>query len=171
MLRNLPQLINPKQLAFEGGQLEGVVNLMDMLRLQDRLCDTQGTVYINWEFIRNEKYHPTIQGVIQATLSVLCQRCLQPMDWVIDTKIALLVQEEGEKEEDVPIGYEVLALTKSSCLVPLIDLIEDELILALPFVTKHTSCPSNDYQLPDNLSQDNTFQVNPFNILSKLKNS
>ena len=105
---------------------------------------------------------------MQSEFSVLCQRCLQPMLWPIDTKMALIIlNKKPNQHEELPVKYEVLTLTSTQ--VPLITLIEDELILALPIVVRHTVCPSNEYQLSDSLTEHNIFPNNPFHILSQLK--
>lgn len=169
MLEELPVFIDPKRLSQENGHLKGKFALAQMERLHADLCEIKGNVYIDWSFAFDEHRHPTIQGRVQAQLSMYCQRCLQPMEWAIDAEVALVILAEGQEEEDLPTGYEVLTLTKTP--VSLITLIEDELILALPLVAKHAVCPSNEYQLPETFSKSekHNFQPNPFQVLSELK--
>ena len=69
------------------------------------------------------------------------------------------------KLNDLPVGYESLTLTKIP--VSLTTLIEDELILALPIVVKHTDCPSHEFQMCE--TENNNIQNNPFHVLSSLK--
>lgn len=168
MLKDLPSLIEPSLLAFQGCRLKGRVALTQMKRLCNSLCDVRGDVYIDWLFATDDKQRPIIEGSMQTQLSILCQRCLQPMHWPIDTKTALIIlNKEPNQDDKLPVKYEVLTLTSTQ--VQLITIIEDELILALPIVAKHTVCPSNEYQLPDSLAEHNTFSNNPFHVLSQLK--
>ncbi len=164
MLKNLPTLIDPKRLALHGAHLKGQVALAEMSRLHENLCEIRGDVHIDWLFATDEQNRTTIQGKVQTQLFLQCQRCLQPMSYPIDAKVALMVVTEKQKN-DLPAGYEALTLTSTP--ISLITLIEDELILALPIVAMHTTCPSNEYK-PQNI-ENNTFQNNPFQILSKLK--
>jgi len=151
MLKDLPTLIEPKQLALETRHLKGKIALAQI-----------------WLFAQDEKGRPTIQGDMQAPLSVLCQRCLQPMRWVCNTKVALIIlTDEQIENEKLPVGYEAITLTSTQ--VSLIRLVEDELILALPIVTMHKKCPSNEFQLAESLLENNTYKNNPFNVLSELK--
>jgi len=166
MLKDLPTFIEPKQLAFQDTRLKGAVALAQMSRLHDSLYDSKGDVNIDWLFGLDDKQRPTIVGRVQAQLSLQCQRCLQAMPWAIDANVALMILKEGQTEDDLPVGYESLTLTKIP--VSLTTLIEDELILALPIVVKHTVCPSNEFQMRES-ENNNNVQNNPFHVLSSLK--
>ena len=172
MSKNLPTKIDPKRLAFQGSQLTGEITLKLMSRLLDSLHDGEGKVFIDWLFWLDDKQRPAVEGVLQAELFLVCQRCLQPMPWTIDTSIAwvFLNQQEPSFEEETPAGYEPLSLINSQ--VSLITLIEDELILNLPIVARHTTCPTNEYQvssMDEDKNEDKSLRENPFQVLSKLK--
>jgi uncharacterized protein len=161
-------LIEPKELALKGCHLKGTVALAQMTRLHYNLCEVQGEAQIDWLFSIDEKQRSTIQGNLYAQLSIQCQRCLQPMPWLIDKKIALIIltnEQDEQNDEEIPAGYETIILTNTP--VSLITLVEDELILALPIIAKHNECPFNEYQLSDHLNE--SFKNNPFHVLSALK--
>lgn len=100
-----------------------------------------------------------------------CQRCLQEFDYHIDTENrVLVVDNELELEvdaEDPDAPERILSSTHLNAL----DLVEDELILSLPYVPRHDKCP----ELPEALqSQDEEAEdekPNPFAVLSQLKKS
>jgi uncharacterized protein len=167
MLNKLPTWIEPKRLATDNSRLKGAIALTQMSRLQDSLSEMSGEVYIDWLFTLDDKQRPLISGQTQAQLSILCQRCLQPMLVPVEIPMALVIffHEPREDEQLLP-NYEVITLPNSQ--VSLVGLIEDELILALPQVVKHDRCPSNQYQLSDN-GKNNFRQNNSFQVLSKLK--
>ncbi|RKZ90636.1 MAG: hypothetical protein DRR19_09475 [Candidatus Parabeggiatoa sp. nov. 1] len=170
MLKSLPTWIFPKRLALARDNLKGHVALAQMERLHDSLCDVQGDAHIDWSFAMDDKQRPTISGSVHAQLPMLCQRCLQPMLWPVDKRVALVIlTHEPTENEELPAGYEANTLINTPN--SLITLIEDELILALPIVAIHSICPSNEYQLQETLAEDLTFQNNPFYVLSKLKNN
>jgi uncharacterized protein len=172
MLKGLPTYIDPKRLALFGDRLKGRVALALMSRLRDSLCDVQGDAQIDWLFALDDKQRPMISGRVHAQLPQQCQRCLQPMLTEIDTKMALVVLDsetsQNSQNEELPLGYETITLTSTP--VSLITLIEDELILALPIVAKHTACPSNECQYVSSIAEDKTLKNNPFQVLSQLKN-
>jgi uncharacterized protein len=106
----------------------------------------------------------------QATLSLVCQRCMAPVDEVISferdfrfvASEALAEVEDEESEEDV------LVLSKA---FNLLELIEDELLMSTPLVPKHEVCPQPvKLQAADpafvELVQE---KPNPFAMLQQLK--
>lgn len=101
-----------------------------------------------------------------------CQRCLQDYEYpvVVDT-IFEVVETEDELDEDED-DVEALDRVLASRNLDLFGLIEDEVILALPYIPRHDSCPS----LPKALSVEDelvleTEKPNPFAVLGKLKKS
>lgn len=100
-----------------------------------------------------------------------CQRCLEPVALDLDLARALrFVADEATAEAlDADSDDDVLALPRS---LDLHDLIEDELLLALPLVPMHATCPS---QLPvsaGSLADEGAGALpakHPFAVLSALK--
>jgi uncharacterized protein len=113
---------------------------------------------------------PWLHLSAQATLSLICQRCMAPVDEVISLERdfrfvaseALAEVEDEESEEDV------LVLSKS---FNLLELIEDEFLMSTPLVPKHDVCPQPvKLQAADpefvELVQE---KPNPFAVLQQLK--
>ncbi len=71
---------------------------------------------------------------------VLCQRCLMRMQQPLEVQRSFLfVADEAEAERlDEESDDDVMVLTRS---LDLAELVEDELILALPLVPRHNACP------------------------------
>ncbi|HHB92461.1 MAG TPA: hypothetical protein ENK59_04515 [Thioploca sp.] len=170
MLETLPEWIHSQHLAAKRHNLIGQVAVS---KLSQRLCDNlysrDGYVQINWQFILDNKKRPTIYGQIQAQLQMLCQRCLTPLTNTVNNEVALVIfTEEPSKYEKIPPNFESIILPNKP--VSLFMLIENELILALPIVAKHEVCPTNEFQLKDEQTDDFIEQdENPFNVLAKLK--
>lgn len=109
----------------------------------------------------------TLTGFVVLT----CQRCMQDFDYAIDAKNQVLVvanELELDIDADDPDAIErILGTVQINAL----DLVEDELILSLPYVPRHTQCP----HLPEALAiQDEEAEdekPNPFAVLSQLKKS
>lgn len=76
----------------------------------------------------------------RTALQLVCQRCLQPMTVVLEVHPSLrFVHGEARAEAlDEDSDEDVLALTPTLDLQPLV---EDELILGLPLVPRHPTCP------------------------------
>ncbi|MGG4604466.1 YceD family protein [Paenalcaligenes sp. Me131] len=109
---------------------------------------------------------------VNGSMFLQCQRCLQDYECpvVVDTLFEVVNTEAelDEGEDDVETPDRVLA----SLNLDLFGLIEDEVILALPYIPRHDVCPS----LPGALSEEDasgleTEKPNPFAVLGKLKKS
>ena len=76
----------------------------------------------------------------QATLALVCQRCLGPVATTLDARRSFLFVEDEERAAalDAELDDDVLALPRH---LDLRALVEDELLLALPLVPRHAVCP------------------------------
>lgn len=74
-------------------------------------------------------------------LPLECQRCLKPVVTGVDAERSFLFVrgEDAAAQLDADSEHDVLALTRA---LDLRELIEDELLLALPLVPRHDVCPS-----------------------------
>ncbi len=74
---------------------------------------------------------------VSATVTLICQRCLAPLQWPVDsTGRVALVATPGEAERLPDTLETVLA---PDYRISLRDLVEEELLLALPLVPRHVN--------------------------------
>ena len=111
---------------------QGILPLAAMSRLRDSLAATDGVVTFDLEFGKDDLGVAHIHLRADASLPLTCQRSLEQFDLPvhIDTRLGLITQEA--EEAALPTGYEPL-LTNDGAL-RLADVVEDELILALPVI-------------------------------------
>lgn len=146
MLNSLPASIDPLRLADEGAHLVGHLSTRPMRRLAAAIAqggapaapetDSEGQasqVSINLQFGRSPQGVRQMQGTIKASLSVRCQRCLQEMtvDLLAEPALVLLPDKGANtatEEGDTLVVKKPLAL---------IELVEEELLLAMPMIPKH----------------------------------
>lgn len=99
-----------------------------------------------------------------------CQRCLQPFaePLAVDRRIRFVRGEAAAEALDAEIEDDVLALSKS---LDLRELVEDELLLALPIVPRHDACPQPLPLPADSASppEDVPDRPHPFAALQRLK--
>lgn len=146
---------------------EGSVALASMSRLRDSLAATGGSVSYEIEFGKDELGIANLWIRAQADLSLLCQRSLEPFDFPvrIDTRLGLI--EEESEEAGLPPGYDPLLVEKNGQL-RLADVIEDELILALPVVPLKPGVePVERTWRGDEAEEPDA--SNPFSVLQKMK--
>jgi len=172
MLDRLPVLINPLSFSDKGKVLVGSIEISELTRLSDVLFDNSGIVEVNFSFNREGRV-PTIQGEIKADLMLECQSCSKKLDWSINSIIKLGIVQSLEQADRLASDCEPLMLETEK--ISLNDLIEDELLLALPDFPKHDyECVGRGGIEFDALEEEIEPQVetnNPFSVLAKLKNT
>jgi uncharacterized protein len=125
-------------------------------------------------------YHLTLQrdplgfvlakGSIQTTVSLTCQRCLRDMTWPIDAVVAVGIVESEGLLQRLPESLE--PHLASAGVVRVADLVEDELLLALPLVATHAApeaCAAAGEPGPPDNGSGRDDDENPFAVLARLK--
>jgi len=106
-----------------------------------------------------------LQARTRATLQ--CQRCLQPMHeaLAVDRWFRFVASEDEAARLDEETEDDVLVLSRA---FDGLELLEDELILALPIVPRHETCPE---PLPSSAGDDEVEEEtpNPFAALAALR--
>ncbi len=104
-------------------------------------------------------------------LAQTCQRCLGPVvvPVVVEREFRFVATEEQAELEDEESEEDVLVLSRD---FNLLELVEDELLMALPLVPKHEDCPVPvKLQVADpDFVVDTQQMPNPFAMLQQLKN-
>lgn len=110
---------------------------------------------------------------VQASPTVVCQRCLEPFDWTVDSQAELqLVGSEAELDTDDPVSDEELDDGYEKVLgsghFDIFEQIEDELILALPYIARHPAC-SPEASAGADTPEPEPERRNPFAALGELR--
>jgi uncharacterized protein len=171
----LPVHIDPLRMAETRRLLQGHVALAEMARLAESLQESGGDVAVSLEFGIDEEGIRYMRGRIQAEVGLECQRCLETMRHVIDNDFALALVHSATEAEALPSHYEPLQLDNQPLFLR--DVIEDELLLALPIVARHAKeecsveladaeAPAETDERKDTGKEE---KVNPFSVLAGLK--
>lgn len=143
----LPGNIDPWRLAAESGRLEGVLALAALPRLAAVLNRADGAVMVALAAGIDPGGVRFIAGSLQTQVELVCQRCLGLLSWPLDVEVSLgLVHSEAEAD-CLPEKYEPLLVPEGVLRVA--DLVEDELLLALPQIPRHadaSDCETRDDQ-------------------------
>jgi uncharacterized protein len=135
MSGRLPHNVQPVRLAETGAILHGKLPLSEMNRIAEHLHDTEGSVEVDLEFGIDESGTRYVRGRLQTVLHLVCQRCLQALAYPLDLSVLLALVSPGYREAELAERYELLTLTEPT--IELKNLVEDELMLALPLVPAH----------------------------------
>lgn len=133
----MPEFIDPWRLAEQGGTIEGEIPLARMSRMDGLLENRRGNVVFSLGFSRDDKRRPRIHGRVQAGLALTCQRCLGSLELPVDAQVELAVIEVSAEANRLP--EECDPILADDGRVRLLDLLQDELLLAIPQVPMHES--------------------------------
>ena len=128
----LPETVDAWRMVAARRTFEGSIPFREMPRLRDALASVDGSVRYEIEFGRDEMQVAYVGLKLDAALPLTCQRSLEAYEEQvsIDERLGLISKES--EEAALPPGYEPL-LTETG-EINLADVVEDELILALPVV-------------------------------------
>jgi uncharacterized protein len=151
MSNALPDHIDPWRAAKNGLSFGGTLPLERFPRLLEvGIVDegeTLARVEYQLDFGRNAQRHLILEGRARVRLRVRCQRCLSDLWLDLDAPLALRlvrIEPTGEASET---GYEPLVVTDD--VIDPRELIEDELLLAIPPFPRH---PVGECQPPASMS-------------------
>ncbi|MFN0182669.1 MAG: YceD family protein [Aquabacterium sp.] len=145
-----PRRLDVLAFAAAGARLQGAEPMLQLARLaatQDAAADAGGKV--SWSVQGSKREREGLEAEhwlhiqADATVQPTCQRCLQPLPIAlrVDVRVRFVRDERQAEELDAQSDdYDVLAATGRE---DLLDLIEDELLLQLPFAPLHDVCPQS----------------------------
>ncbi len=164
MFPDMSTSIEPEKLATSGACLSGHVALSELVRMVEQVLNPEGLVSFRLLFGRNAHGVVEITGNLAATVTVICQRCLNEMELQLDNPVHIGVVGSHEQAKYLADDLEPIVAVENE--ISLLDLIDEELALSMPLAPLHAqeNCPA---------SQSGTrytpVKQNPFVILEKLK--
>ncbi|WP_119153745.1 YceD family protein [Caldimonas tepidiphila] len=171
-----PQRLDVQEFARAGGVLEGRTPTASLERLAAEAHPEAPPVgEVAWRAegrqVEQRAHAPQVWLDLSARgeIHLECQRCLGPVQVPLEVRrsFRFVSDEARAAEEDVEAEEEVLALTRA---LDVPELIEDELLLALPLVPRHEECPQ---PLPmvaeDEEEEEEEPRPNPFAALEALR--
>ncbi len=151
--------------------ISGSLSLTDLPRLA-KLLESGGSAEFELNFSRDESRRVQVNGRITAELVLQCQRCLGAVSMLAEREIHLVVVDGLDEAEQLPAAVDPLLIEENTRL-RLHDLLEDELILALPQAAMHKQdeCRAVTQHIIElePADEDGVDRANPFAELAKLK--
>ena|SRR3990167_3527321 len=165
----LPREVSPLKYADQGRRLSGVIALSQLPRVMEVIEDAhEGDVEIELEFSCDEQRQKLLKGRLEASVSLLCQRCLAPVRLPVHSDFTLGMVLNDEQARNLPKCYEPLMVEPEH--LDLYDVVEEELLLSLPMFAYHEQCQSDMRKGSDAENADPALKKpNPFSVLSVLK--
>ena len=162
MSHRLPEHIDPWRIAEGEENIAGVLGVAQMVRLAEGVLGADDEVSIEIRGLAAGG-RAIIEGRATLVVSMTCQRCLEPVGIPIEAEFRLGLVEEEHGMAGLPADLDPMILRRSdTCSLP--QLVEDELILALPIVPRHPKACAEEYS-----TRDRSTQVRrPFSELGEL---
>ncbi len=138
-----PRRVDLRTLARQGAMLAGMLQPQALPRLAQSVESIDAGTWSGRGELRDLKGgEPQVWLHLQANAPVklVCQRCLQTLEEAlqVDRSFLFLPDEDEVARLDEELDDDVLLLPR---FFDLLELVEDELILALPIVPRHEVCP------------------------------
>ncbi|HEY9572408.1 MAG TPA: DUF177 domain-containing protein, partial [Pusillimonas sp.] len=156
-----------------GREVHGQAPIARFERLIEDLPEQADTT-VSWAVrgMQDARGRAFLQVDVKAAPTLECQRCLKPFQWPMDStnRLEVVRSQAALEAEDVldAESDDIIERIVGSQRLDVLELVEDEIILGLPYVPMHDVCPS----LPESLSQEpdtDPARPSPFAALSQLK--
>ena len=163
MPEHLPNFIDPVSLCEKRAHLKGSIELSTLDRLGDLLFENSGSACLDLRFGMSER-RLEVHGSVSAHLVLQCQCCLEPLVFPVECPVNLAVATTVDEALLLPDDLEAL-MVETDGEVALADVVQDELLLAIPAIPRHPNC-----MLSRQAGIEST-RPNPFAELAALKKS
>jgi len=133
-------------MASQARMLKGKVPISELQRFGAMLVDVDGNIDLDLSFSKGKQGRTLILGRARVTVGLICQNCMQAFRESLDCDINFqIVSNDREHElfED-----DVDTVVCENIEISLADLIEDELIMSVPMIPRHSEneCHDNEYR-------------------------
>lgn len=162
----LPDRVNVARQVLARRIYEGALPLAAMPRLRGSLAATDGDARYSVEFGKDGIGIAWLALRVEADLPLVCQRTLEIFVYPVSIDQRLGVIANEAEEAGLPPDYEPLLVASGELAIA--DVIEDELILALPVVPLKPGAPLEWNDRPVEESVDEV-PSSPFAVLGTLK--
>lgn len=157
--------IDPQVFAEKGQQLHGKVLLAD---LDERAWshDLMSDVSPELSYIlqggkdKLDRYFLLLN--LSGNFPLQCQRCMQAVDFVLDESVRIVLFADEMVLDEAMFADEELEGIVITKELDIFTLLEDQLLMALPFAPKHEFCTVNEAAVQHD-------SLNPFKVLAGLK--
>jgi uncharacterized protein len=151
--------IDGLQFARSGGVRAGALAAEVLPRLTESGALPTNIVF-RIEGGRDPSGFSVLRITVTGTLTLICQRCLGEFEWSLATDTTLRL---AKSQTEIELAEDEVDRVLASRSMDVVQLVEDEILLAMPMVPRHERCGG------DALKQGKSGAVSPFEALAALK--
>lgn len=167
----LPKQADLRKLAGKQAHFSVACDLAAFSRFSGAVVDGKGSVTAELQFAIDEQHVPVLDGWVSCKTQVECQRCLEPVAIEIHSDICLGLVKNEIQARNLPKARDPLMVDDEE-LFDLNEMLEDELLLAMPFVSYHEPDQCKGRQFYESAAPGVPVaekKENPFSVLESLK--
>ena len=163
----LPHYLEPRKQAMQGGEISGQTTVSALPRLAEFRQSQDSPVTVELRFDRDQDGRYLVRGTIDTRLHLACQRCLDPVECEVSAQVELALVWSEEQIASLPERYDPWLMSDDKLV--LADMLEEELLLALPLAPVHDVCPAPLPTPEADKAEAQGKADNPFAVLAELK--
>jgi uncharacterized protein len=153
-----PGVIDGLQFARGTQQLSGALGMEHLPRLAEMQGATEGVAFVVRGGMKDDG-KPCLWISASGELRLVCQRCLGQLVFPLSIDVELALTEDPREIEQAEDGVDRVLATRAMNVA---QLVEDEVLLALPMVPRHERCS---VEMPPGREMN----ASPFSVLTELK--
>src|SRR5689334_9130980 len=133
-------VIDGFEFASAGATQQGTLPLSGFPTLRDLLASDAGDVDYELEGLRDARGRPCLRRKVRGAQQSTCQRCLEALPVEVDEgELLVLAATQAEIDAD-PADAEARDRLLGGKAMQVREMVEDQLILALPYAPRHERC-------------------------------
>lgn len=172
----LPAYVDIRKVFLQEAKVGGQVDLSRLPRFQEILYGEDASIECDLAFIINRQGQRQITGQVTASGQLACERCLEPVAIELHEQIRLILLDSEPEAAALEPDWDPWLCSEYK--LQLAELVEEQLILALPIVNLHADkdCIQQlEYSqaaiLPAKDEAGDEDNESPFAVLEQLKNA
>jgi uncharacterized protein len=167
----LPKQVDVRKLIAADTTVTAREPLASFKRLCAMVEGSDGDVEVELHFFVDPQRLRRIEGAVQTTVQVICQICMKPLPVAIDSRFAVAAVWADDEAAHLPRDVDPYIVGDEPQDVR--ELVEDELIISLPYVSYHEpgqcSPPADFVNSAPEPEAPADAKENPFKVLEQLK--
>jgi uncharacterized protein len=148
-------------------RLDGEAPVADLKRLAADCVNPSTSLRWSLQGGSDALGHPQLTMSVEGSVQLICQRCVKPMDYSFASESRLLLANSEEQADGIEeaIADDTIDVIVGSRAMKVMELVEDEALLALPLSPRHETCPDKAaIEVLDEIKKPS-----PFEILKNIK--
>ena len=133
-------VLDSVEFARRSAKLSGVVELVRLTRLHDQIAEVGGKLNVRLAGEQDEERRNWLSLDIEGRVVLRCQRCLGGVEFPVTVATRLELVSAGDPWPDESLTDDETDAIAADPALSVADLVEDEVLLALPLAPMHDNC-------------------------------